>query len=155
MNNIVIVTMALFASLILSLMPQVVAQEKIMISINCFDCPSDYEYLLKVFEPSATDNPKLIGEKKVTSKDLSVEITGNDKVYLDKKFTGKELDFELISLTSGLSNSQSVYIVEGVHDIDLSPPEISRSEPQPKPQQKQECFKSPDGSERYCGYVNE
>ena len=71
MNNIVIVTMALFASLILSLLPQAIAQEKIMISINCFDCPSDYEYLLKVFEPSATDNPKLIGEKKLTSKDLS------------------------------------------------------------------------------------
>ena len=124
-----------------------------MISVNCFDCPANYEYLLKVFEPA--DKPKLIGEKKLTSKDLSVEMTGNDKVYLDKKFIGKKLDFELISLTSGLSSSQSVYIVREVHDIDLSPPEISRSEPQPQPQPKQECWTSPDGKERYCGYVNE
>ena len=73
MNNIIIVTMTLFASLTLTLIPQAIAQEKIMISVNCFDCPANYEYLLKVFEPA--DNPKLIGEKKLTSRDLSVEIT--------------------------------------------------------------------------------
>jgi hypothetical protein len=119
MNNIIMVAIALLASLVLTLIPQALAQEKIMISVRCFDCPSD-EYLLKVFEPA--DNPKLIGEKKFTREDLSHNITGNDTIYLDKKFTGKKLDFELISLTSGLSNSQSVYIVRDVQGIELYPP---------------------------------
>ena len=93
-----------------------------MISVSCFDCPSD-EYLLKVFEPTPTDNSKLIGEKKFTREDLlSYNITGNDTIYLDKKFMGKKLDFELISLTSGLSNSQSVYIVRDVQGIEFYPP---------------------------------
>jgi hypothetical protein len=35
---------------------------------------------------------------------------------------GKKLDFELISLTSGLSNSQSVYIVRDVQGIEFYPP---------------------------------
>lgn len=81
---------------------------------------------------------------------MSVEMTGNDEVYLDKKFTGKKLDFELIGLASGLSSSKSVYIVGEAQDIDLSPPEVSRSEPQPQPQPKQECVTSPDGREKYC-----
>lgn len=115
------VIIALLAILILTLIPQAIAQEKIMIFVHCFDCPSD-EYLLKVFEPidNPNFNPKLIGEKKFTSEDL-INITDSDEIYLDNKFTGKKLDFELISLTSGLSSSKSVYIVDEVQGIDRNP----------------------------------
>lgn len=122
-----------------------------MIFVHCFDCPSDSEYLLKVFEPA--DSPKLIGEKKFISKDLG-QITFNNEIYLDKKFTGKKLDFELVSLTSGLSSSKSVYVVGEAQEINFDPPvgEESRNPPQ---SQLEECLTSPDGKERYCGYVNE
>ncbi|HEX5978766.1 MAG TPA: hypothetical protein VFY68_15900 [Nitrososphaeraceae archaeon] len=118
------ITLLLSGSLVLtSVMAQ--EQEKIMIFVHCFDCPSNYEYLIKVFEPTdnPNSNPKLIGEKKFTSEDLSSDgWTGNDKIYLDKKFIGKKLGFELISLTSGLSSSKSVYIVDEVQGIEFYPP---------------------------------
>jgi hypothetical protein len=133
MNNIIMVIIALLAILILTLIPQALALEKIMIFINCLNCPANYEYLLKVFEPTdnPNSNPKLIGEKKFTSEDL-INITDSDEIYLDKKFTGKKLDFELISLTSGLSSAQSVYIVDEVQGIDFYPP--GGAEPRNSPQ---------------------
>lgn len=145
--------MALFASLTLTLIPQAIAQEKLTVFIHCYDCPSESEYLLKVFEPTTADSPKLIGEKKFISKDLG-QISFNNEIYLDKKFTGKKLDFELISLTSGLSSSKSVYVLGQPQEIYFNPPvgEQSRYPPQ---SQLEECHTSPDGREKYCGYVNE
>jgi hypothetical protein len=157
MNNIITVAIAsLLVILVIPALAQEKGQEKIMIDVHCLDCPNGYEYLIKVFEPMPTDNPKLVGEKKFTSKDLT-EITANDSIYLDKKFMGKKLVFDLINLTSGLSSSKTVYIVDEVQGIEVYSPDISRSEPQPQPQPqpKQECFTSPDGREKYCGYVNE
>ena len=73
MNNIFVsyIRIGLSAILTLTLIPQAIAQEKLMIFVHCFDCPSDSEYLLKVFE--LANNPKLIGEKKFITPSFNIK----------------------------------------------------------------------------------